>query len=279
MTHLLLGAGRGAGGGGGGGGAEATAFLARTSGLDATHTNAYIALIDGLVADGVWSKFDVLRIYATQDSTTAGLNLISSSFTATVHGSPTFTADRGYTGVDASSTVYIDSGFTPAVNGQSGGGHFGQDTAHISVWNITSATSGASGGVVIGSDTGSTRQTNILPKYNDGKAYFRINSNTADSGQNVTNSDSTGHYISNRSASNATQGYRNGSSILSNSNTSASASSTKIFDLAECNDLGNPTFGGGFQIAATSIGSSLSGTDATNFYNRLRTYMTAVGVP
>jgi hypothetical protein len=28
-----------------------------------------------------------------------------------------------------------------------------------------------------------------------------------------------------------------------------------------------------------SIGSSLSSTDVTNFYNRLRTYMTAVGVP
>ena len=33
------------------------------------------------------------------------------------------------------------------------------------------------------------------------------------------------------------------------------------------------------QVAATSIGSSLNSTEATAFYNRLRTYMTAVGVP
>ena len=79
---------------------ESAVFLARTSGLDTTHVNAYTALIDGLVADGVWSKFDVLRIYATQNSTTALLNLKSSSFTAVTHGSPSFTADRGFTGVD-----------------------------------------------------------------------------------------------------------------------------------------------------------------------------------
>jgi len=38
-------------------------------------------------------------------------------------------------------------------------------------------------------------------------------------------------------------------------------------------------FGSNIQAAMASIGSSLSSTDATNFYNRLRTYMTAVGVP
>src|SRR5262245_58714994 len=92
---------------------EAAQFLARTSGLDTAHTNAYTALIDGLVADGIWSKLDLLHIYATQDSTNALLNLISSSFTGITHGSPTFTADRGFTGVSGSSTVYIDTQFNP----------------------------------------------------------------------------------------------------------------------------------------------------------------------
>jgi hypothetical protein len=38
-------------------------------------------------------------------------------------------------------------------------------------------------------------------------------------------------------------------------------------------------FGAGYQIAMASIGSSLNSTEATNFYNRLRTYMTSMGVP
>lgn len=37
--------------------------------------------------------------------------------------------------------------------------------------------------------------------------------------------------------------------------------------------------GGGYQTTMASIAGNLSATDVINFYNRLRTYMTAVGVP
>ena len=245
-----------------------------TSGLDAAHQTAVTILICGLVTDGVWSKFDVFRIYATQDNVTARFNLVSSSFTADLNGSPTFTADRGFTGVDASSSVYINSNYAPSTNGV----QFTQNSAHISAWNITNAASGASGGVITGADSGSTRQVNILPKYSDGNAYFRINSDSASAGQSVTNSNASGHYIANRSASNATQGYRNGSSIVSNSVASTAPTSVNVFDLAT-NSSNSPTFGAGYQMSASSLGASLSSTDVTNYYNRLRTYMTAVGVP
>src|SRR4051812_42354 len=61
--------------------AASTTFLARTSGLNGTHTNAYNALICGMVADGTWcgSLFDAIYIFATQDSTTALLNLCAAS--------------------------------------------------------------------------------------------------------------------------------------------------------------------------------------------------------
>jgi hypothetical protein len=75
--------------------AETTAFLARTTGLDATHTNAYKALINGLVADGVFAKLDALYICAAQDLATARLNLVSSSFALVdTSAAPNFTADR-----------------------------------------------------------------------------------------------------------------------------------------------------------------------------------------
>jgi hypothetical protein len=100
------------------------------------------------------------------------LNLISASYAGTAHGSPSFTADLGYTGVDASSTVYIDSNFNPATATTP---NFVRDSAHVSAWNITNTSSGASGGIVIGLDDGPGKQTNIIPKYSDGSAYFRIN--------------------------------------------------------------------------------------------------------
>src|SRR6266436_1867234 len=92
-------------GGGGGGGTTASNFLARTSGLDATHITAYTDLLNGLDTDGLTSKLDVLHVYATQDSATALLNLVSTNFNGTAHGSPAFTADHGFRGTDASTTV------------------------------------------------------------------------------------------------------------------------------------------------------------------------------
>ncbi len=262
---------------GGSTGAEAAAFLARTTGLDGTHTSAYTALINGLVSDGIWSKFDVLRIYATQDSTTALLNLVSTNYLGVAHGSPTFTADAGFTGVDASTTVYIDDQFNPstAISPQ-----YVQDSAHLSAWNVTNIAT-ASGNYFIGANgpSGGFHQGSILAKYSgDGKAYFRINVVAPTGTQSVTNSDASGHYIGNRDTSSTVQGYRNGSNIISETGqTSVSVSTRGILNLAWNND--GTVAGSAGQIAMVSIGSSLSPTDAGNFYTRLRTYMTTVGVP
>ena len=159
MGILTTGAGPGRRGGGSTPGAEASAFLARTSGLDTTHTNAYIDLINGLVADGVWTKFDLLHVYATQDTTTAQLNLVQASYPATLHGSPTFTVDRGYTGTDASTTKYIGTGFNPAtaVSPQ-----FVRNSAHLSAWNVTNVSANQA---AIGiKEAGSGRNTRVVPR-------------------------------------------------------------------------------------------------------------------
>src|SRR5215471_17837360 len=79
-------------------GPQASAFLARTSGLSTQERNAYINLINGLVSDGVWSLLDALYVMATNTTSTAALNLVSTSFSLVTHGSMTFTADVGYTG-------------------------------------------------------------------------------------------------------------------------------------------------------------------------------------
>ena len=62
-----------------------TNFIARTSGLNDTHDDAYKALLNSLTdaglfaSDGTSTVFDVLYIFKTQDATTANLNLVSSS--------------------------------------------------------------------------------------------------------------------------------------------------------------------------------------------------------
>jgi Bacterial Ig-like domain len=259
---------------GAGASAEYDAFIARTSGLDATHLAAYQGLIDGLVADGVWSKFDVLYVFATQDSTTALLNLISSSFNATANGAPTFTTDRGYTGVDSSSTVFLDTGFNPVTASSP---KFTQNNGHVSTWNNTNVLAGSAGGRTVGlGDVGLTTRTLINPRYSDNNAYFRLNSSTATAG--VANTDSRGHYVATRDSSTTLKGYISKVDQSAPSDTSAAPFNGTFHVLGS--RLGTAgSFGAGIQVASASIGSHLSATDVTNFHDRLRTYLTAVGVP
>ena len=253
-------------------GAEATAFLARTSGLDATHTSAYAALIDGLVADGVWPKFDVLHIYATQNTATAQLNLVSSSYPATLGGSITFTADRGYTGDDGGQATFINTGFNPATAPSP---KYVQNSAHLSAWSLTS-TPPSSGNPIMGY-RGASINTLIYPVTGGNVAYFIINNAY---GANVANANSLGHYIATRSAFNSVLGYRNGASFYTGSEASGAVQNINIFVLSDFNsNSGGHVESSALQTAMASIGSSLTAIDVTNFYNRLRTYMTAVGVP
>ncbi len=254
------------------GGAEVNAFLSRTSGLDSKHINAYIDLISGLVADGIWSKLDVLHIYATQDSTTALLNLVSTSYPAVLHGSPTFTVDRSFSGgLSGGSTVFIDTGFNPrtATTPQAA-----QNSMHLSAWSTLSASD--NGSIMGAIDSGSAEIVAIKPRDLSGNFLIFVNNATPVSA--AMNPVNPGHFIANRSSSSTVTGYWNGVSQFTNSsNTSINTVNASIYVLS-LNNIGTAA-GSVYQASAASIGSSLSGTDALNFNNRLRTYMTVVGVP
>src|SRR5208283_4790005 len=94
---------------------QANAFIARTSGLSATENAAYTAMICGMVTDGTWSLLDALYIFATNNTTTAALSLVSSTYNGTVTGTLTFSADNGWTG--NGSTGYLSTNLTPSSAG------------------------------------------------------------------------------------------------------------------------------------------------------------------
>lgn len=249
---------------GGGDAAATTAFLVRTSGLDATHIAAYKALINGLVADGVFSKFDGLIVTATQDLVTARLNLVSSSFALVDAGiTQSFVADRGTTG-DSLSTQ-----FTPSVNGLPGGGKYDLDSAHIMVWSNTAGNStGGEFGTVVGSVALFTTNSAVTG------SRSQVNS-AADFVENT--SSGYGFYLASRTASNNVNNYWGASGTL----TTLSVSSTASTNLPNTEPLrinGVTGYAGSNkQISAASWGSQLSGTDVANYYSRLQAYMTAVG--
>lgn len=247
----------------GAGCSQATTFLARTSGLNGTHTTAYTNLICGLVTDGVFSKFDALYILATADSTTASLNLVSTSFTLTTSSSPAFTIDHGY--ATAAGTGTLITGFNPTTAPTP---QYVQNSAHYSIWNNTNNTSSD---CMMGNDAAGATG-NLFIKFGDNNFYARINDSSGSAGNPVGNP--IGLEIGNRSGASAIQAYLNGVSVGSNTTTSAAPANASI-QVITCNGAGAAD--SIHQVAEFSFGSSLSSTDASNFYTRVQAYMTAVG--
>jgi len=219
----------------------------------------------------VFSKLDVLHIYAAQDSTTAKLNLVSTSYTGIANGSPTFTADRGFTGgTELNSTVFIDTGFNASTAVSPA---FVQNSAHVSAWSVSNTAPGFGNGSIIGVEQGNG--TFIVPRNTSAFAIYSINGT---GGVSATVATRDGFFLGNRDTSTSLQGYRNGSSIGTATTASAVVTNGNIYTLS-VNHVGSSPGGSACQAAMASIGGNLSATDNTNFYNRLRTYMTAVGVP
>lgn len=240
-----------------GGCSQATTFLARTSGLDATHQNAYITMICGMVTDGTWTKFDILYITATADATTAGLNLVSTSFTLT-NTSATFTADTGYAG--NGTTAYLDTGYNPSTNGV----NFTQNSAALLAWSTKSADDNAN---VLGQLAGFF--TNALVAKNFGGTAQCIVNQGSDPGGTPTNG--FGLFNCVRSSNSTVTNYYNGTSLAT---TAASTSGAAISsDITLLRDTSN-FFGGG--IASAGASSSLSAGDVANVYSRIHTFLHTV---
>ncbi len=248
-----------------------TRAVAADASYDAAHKTAVDALICGLVTDGIFSKYDVLYVFATQSAAVANLNLVSSSFTGTPTNSPVFTTDRGYTG--SALVKYIDSGFNASTASSP---KYVLNSAHIAFWSVTDV--GTSSTPPIGIDS-SASEADLFQRYSDGNSYFRMNS-TAAGGASVANATAKGYYIANRSSSTAVQGYKNGSSVATNNSSTSSNVLNYPFPILAIRHLDiSSTEGNVSQLAMASIGSSLSSTNASDSQTRFQTYMTAVGVP
>lgn len=255
---------------GGGDASQTTAFLARADALStvgSTERAAYKALINGLVSDGVFAKLDTLYVAATDTSAHGLLNLISSSFNSTITGSVAFVADLGFSGA---ASANIDTGFVPST----AGGNFTLNSASMFTWVNTA---GETGDAACGADDpGIGFHSEIYPAYLDGNTYMRLNDGTSSGAISTGPAGATGLYLAVRDSSTNRAGYFNGSSIgNANSTTSGNIPSISL-QWCAANGLGAD---GNRQQCAFGCGGALTSADAGNLYSRLRTYMTAVGVP
>jgi hypothetical protein len=270
----------------GGGCSQATTFLARTSGVSGGDQTAMTTLICGLVTDSVitgtlasssfcGSLLDALYVFAITNATTAKLDICGhTTMTLTANGSPTFTADQGYTGTDGSSTVFLDTNVNLSTLS-----NFSNSSSHISVWDDSTATGSANNAIGAQNTGVNTFITAINPRFTDGNAYMRISDGASPVG-GIAVADSRGYYVASRSGVSSQVGYRAVSGTVTNlgvtpTTQTADTQNENLYILCN-NDAGSCTGGTIGRIMAASVGANLTLTQATNLYTRLRTYLTTV---
>ncbi len=89
-----------------------------------------------------------------------------------------------------------------------------------------------------------------------------------------SNSNSTGFYVANRTASNVKNGWKNGSKVITSAAVSSNRTNIKVFLLAL--NSGTPTSYSTRQCAFASIGDGLTDTEAANFYTAVQAYQTTL---
>jgi hypothetical protein len=298
--------------------AESTTFFARVWALPATldgtvgasvgagtgHLGAYDALICRLATDTVWSKLDALWMPASDDAThtpaiaqsIANLNLKAASgcttacYTLVPTGSPTFVADRGYgaTSYDASTTVWIDTGF----NASTAGGQAVSGAAHMSVWALNNFQSVGFGKAMGGGNSALTQSTFVIPRASTGQMVCAVTQDA--SGTINTSSGAVGTAVGDSVGSSlceATGGdvyvVKNGANVASGTKTPTALTNGTVYLL---NWNWTTKNGGGWQIAQASVGGALSfaqmsstgttggaGTAATGLVPRVCQYLRTVG--
>ena len=240
-------------------------YLARTVGGNEGGNALNIEnLICGLVSDGVitgnlsgtyggcGTYLDMLYVQAQQNAADAGLNLCGTSYTL-APGANSFTAYRGWTQTSSG----IGTGFAPSTSPSP---RYIQNSASIGVW-YNAAT--AEGTAILGGSV----NIRLFPNHSSGFFLVRVNNPT---NWQVAPPQQSGYYAGERSAAANLHGFFNGADLGAQSQASVAVDSSAI------------SLGGSGQlqvINAAHVGAALGPTLQLALYNRLRTYMTAVGVP
>jgi Concanavalin A-like lectin/glucanases superfamily len=224
-------------------------------------------LIAGLKADGVWTtKLDRLWLYAGESNPFSSLVDIVALQMATAVNSPAL-GNGGYTGNGAN--AFINSN----VANNWGGGHFSRNDACFFAWNNTV---GMDGGGLAGTGT-ATRTCSIFPEYTNTQCFGSLNWHDANFSFAFTNDPApVGLYLmSNPGAGTAVFSINGvdqpGFSAFDTTALTADAFTALValgginWSIRQCSCLG--------------FGGNLTSGERTALYNRLRTYMTAVGLP
>lgn len=240
--------------------AAVTLFAAMTTPPTEARKDAINSLIGSLKNAGLWSKLDVLQVFAAADSQAAVLNWKNpATFTAAGVNTPTFTADRGYAG--NGTTSYVDTTWAPT-----NGVNYTQDDATVFAWSRTSGTNSNRW-------MGSATDTSVLLLPRTAGSAFQYRINTTGSVTAIGSvTDGSGLFAVSRSGATATQSYRNGATLGAAGSIASTALSSSPINVGRQNTQFNPA-----ECAVWGAGSNFSAAEHLALYNAIRTYLVDAG--
>lgn len=245
---------------------QASAFLARTSGLSVAQTYETNSLICRGVAHGWWTKCDAYWNGATNTSTTANLNWVSPSFTLTTALGPTFTANVGWTGNGTNSFLNTNYNLSTA------GGNYTLNSGSLSIYVENSRA--ANGNYSMGA-TDNTNFAFAITNFTGGNALGEINGTGTNASGAVASSNNS--ITVSRTASNLTTIYKNGSSIGTTASASAALVNLNMYLLA-LNSVGTQIFSNSDTTMSAAICGGFTSTDAANYDADNNAYAAAFGI-
>ena len=246
--------------------ADAQAFVTNAGIVDQVEANAVNSLVIGLKADGLWTKMKAVYPFVGGSSTSNSYNLKNTAqYQITWSGGLTHNS-QGVTGGGVNG--YGNTGLIPSTS-------LTNNSLNVSVYARTDAQlnetqlgcSTSSFLPIIGLSTWNIASQAVFDGY-DFSAH-RIVSATLPNGK--------GFFHGNILSSTNQKFYKNGSSIgsVTTAQTQTQPSVQPIYILAR-NDSGTAANYSARNLAFASIGDGLTDTEATNFYNRVQTFNTAL---
>jgi hypothetical protein len=251
---------------------SSSAFLARattvTSNTDKTHYDTLLCTLQTAsigCGSAQTTSLDFIYILGAPNSTASLLNLCSSSFGLTVTGTPTFTANSGYSGGTTSN--FLNNGYVPST----AGGNCALNSCSFIVYDLTNRTTSENSFQIGAANTAFTNISGIQTLNNSGVPAAAVN----DGNGNFTGTTAQGAWVASRVNSTQLSLYRNAALISTNTQGSAGLpnASTNILNL---NQGGTPAAATTDHIFAVGGGAGLTATQANQLANAVNAFATSL---
>lgn len=238
--------------------ADITAFLAATGIEDETQIFAITYLVTQLKQNGLWNKMHAIYPFVGGTASRHSVNLknpnqykISWSPTGVSHDANGITGD-GIAG-------YGDTGYI--IN------PIYKDNFHMSAYVRNDVAAGAK--CAIGGSTNDSF-TQLIPLLTQGLFQGSINQNVT---SNISNTSSSGYYLSWRPNSNTIRGNKNAITLINGAVNSSTVSGLKLFILSR-NISGNNGYFSNFNLAIASLGESFTDSESLLMYSIVQQFQT-----